>query len=233
MTVVAFSIGSFGDIIAVLQLAWDIRKSLSEASEYSDEINALIGDIDSFTHVLQTTKERLTNATNVPPSLHRGLSHALKNCRVVLERVQNKIRQHRRDNDGKYGARVYKALWAVCAWNVLGGKADVEALKRRLAEQLAVIDTLLSVLNSSALEAIDRRAQADGLVLTRILACVESFPSLIKYDVTDVPFRFFNAEGEALQPFRNLAWPVRCLSILSRPSRDNPFCSTSKYSSRR
>lgn len=81
MNAAAFTFGSFGDIVAVLQIAFEIRRTLVEAA--SQEIQALLGDIDSFLNVLQNARSRLEAAQDVPPSLHHGLSHAFTSLASV------------------------------------------------------------------------------------------------------------------------------------------------------
>ncbi|KZW01750.1 hypothetical protein EXIGLDRAFT_760648 [Exidia glandulosa HHB12029] len=199
MPVVAFTIGSFGDILAVLQLAWQIRQSLSDAAAASEEIQTLIADIDSFRHALDSAHSTLKHAPHVPQSVHNGVVHIMRVCTTLLRQVQAKVSVRQKELVKKHGARIWRGVWAACAWEILGGKGDVDKMKRRLMEQTAALQTLLSVLQTAALVQIDKRAVEDRATMTRMLQLLEALPAMMKFDEVTVPFLFFLPNPESVR----------------------------------
>ncbi|KZV88579.1 hypothetical protein EXIGLDRAFT_772549 [Exidia glandulosa HHB12029] len=234
MSVAAFTIGSFGDILAVLQLAWEIRKSLSDAAAASEEIQTLITDINSFRHALDSAHSTLKRAPHVPQSVHNGVAHIMRVCTTLLRQVQAKVSVRQKELVKKHGARIWRGVWAACAWEILGGKADVEKMKRRLLEQTVALQTLLSVLQSDALGQIDKRAEEDHTTMQRMLELLQAFPALMKFDV--VPFTFFLRNPSSwcsaragVTPMTRLTLEVRML--FSQLRKDNNASTHRDFSS--
>ena len=136
---VSFTFGAFGDIAVVLQLAWGLRKLLADASAFSKGLDDVIATIDSFTHALQSAKSALHNAKHVPPSVENGVRHALEVCTRLLSRIGKRIDSHRSPMVRRHGASIWKAYWAACSWTILGGKEELNQLKKLLNEQVDAI----------------------------------------------------------------------------------------------
>lgn len=133
----AFAFGSFGDFVAVLQLAAAISTSLKEACSASAEINAVVLDIESFSLAIESARATIQRADtgHLPRSLDLALSHSLRTCSAILSKLQSKLkRMHALPGTrNRKWAHIQRAAWM---WIALGGKADVEALKRRLVSTL-------------------------------------------------------------------------------------------------
>ncbi|KZV89439.1 hypothetical protein EXIGLDRAFT_147600 [Exidia glandulosa HHB12029] len=146
MTTATLTLSSVGDIVAVVQLAWQLRQSLADAATASSEIQALVDDIDSFKRALESARVLLEETADVPQSVHNGVTHTMNVCAGLLRHAEAKILMRRKEMVSAHGWSSWRAVWSVCAWTILGGKADVEALKHRLAEQMLALQTLLNVL---------------------------------------------------------------------------------------
>ncbi|KZV84390.1 hypothetical protein EXIGLDRAFT_290589 [Exidia glandulosa HHB12029] len=144
MPIAAFTFGSFGDITAILQLAWAIRQSLSETGGAVAQVQMLITDIDTFTRALQQIKSALETRASVPGDLMNGIALALEQCFKLLLRVKQRIDAYNSRITGAVGVGVLRHYWAAVAWEILGGKNEVDALRKRLSEQVEVIQTLLA-----------------------------------------------------------------------------------------
>lgn len=145
MPVAVFSIGSFGDIVTMLQLAFSIRAALSDASGASADVRALVADIDSFVQALRQVQLTLdARRAALTPDLVNGILHALSTCHNLLQHVQAQITSFQ-DSLSRNQGPAWRKYWAMTAWSMLGGKQRVDDLKRRLAEQLTVIQTYLAV----------------------------------------------------------------------------------------
>ncbi|KZV97235.1 hypothetical protein EXIGLDRAFT_764530 [Exidia glandulosa HHB12029] len=188
--------GSFGDFVAVLQLAAAIGTSLKEACSASAEINALALDIESFSLAIESARATIQRADtgHLPRSLDLALSHSLHTCSAILSKLQSKLkRMHALPGNRKW-MHIQRAAWM---WIALGGKADVETLKRRLVEQVTAVQTLVTVLQSSAMNDIAQRGERDSLKLDRMLGLLEDGPSIIQ---RELPFQFFDIHGRAVAP---------------------------------
>lgn len=152
MVAATFTFGSFGDIIALLQLLRELRHNLCDAAAASEDIKSLIADIDAFSNALESARSTIERAQHVPQSVRNSVAQSMHTCFRVLQQIQGRIQKHRLEVVQAHGQRVWSGFWAACAWTVLGGKADIEALKRRLAEQVLTLQTLLSVLQRCAVK---------------------------------------------------------------------------------
>ncbi|KZV91147.1 hypothetical protein EXIGLDRAFT_750292 [Exidia glandulosa HHB12029] len=207
MPIAAFTFGSFGDIATILQLAWTIRRSLSDSARAVAQVQTLIADIDAFTHALQQIKSAMDNRAFVPEDLMNGIAHALESCFLLLRCVQDQITSYNARMSGAVGARALKRYWAVLGWEILGGRSKVEAMRARLSEQFEVIQTLLAAAQSRNLEEIRKAAAAHSQSLQDIRKDAETthgdvsmmFASMrelcIRLSATSTPFTFFDASG--------------------------------------
>ncbi|KZV95228.1 hypothetical protein EXIGLDRAFT_766359 [Exidia glandulosa HHB12029] len=202
---VLFTFGSFGDIGSVLQIAWAVRGALSEAASASEDVQSLIADIDSFTMALQNVKAVVAQTSDIPGSVQNGLAHALGLCGNILECVRRKVEAVHNAVVRAHGTGVWRGYWAACAWSVLGGKAEVDTLRRRLVDQLVVLQTLLSVLQSSSALEIDRRSRNEHVDAFHLIRSGHDMPARMKYFV---PQHFFDFLGRPILPMQKMSYPA-------------------------
>ncbi|KZV86106.1 hypothetical protein EXIGLDRAFT_752972 [Exidia glandulosa HHB12029] len=187
---------SLGDIVTLLSLALAIRRVLAEASESSAQIRNLVADIDSFTHSLYSVQEVLRDYEHdserpLPGDIKNGLGHAVSICQETLETLNSRINDYRERLSRPLGARVWQKYWTACAWEILGGKRETEAVKRRLMDQIQVIQTYLALLQAHAQSKRQRERQ------TMAAALVSELSTRVPIGV---PMYFLNREGLAFQP---------------------------------
>ncbi|KZV86100.1 hypothetical protein EXIGLDRAFT_231120 [Exidia glandulosa HHB12029] len=200
MVVAAFGFGSFGDIATVLQLAWTIRNALNEATGANAEIRTLLADIDSFTCALQEVQRSLVSRSEdeLPEALRNGITHAVEVCRQTLVRIQAKIEAFK----SKHRAGAWRKYAAVTSWTVLGGKVEVEGMKRRLAEQITVIETLLALSQSRDLGKIQATGNEAVHGINQVVDFLHDLPKRIGFGI---PFHFIDSDGTPRQPLAALS----------------------------
>ncbi|KZV91149.1 hypothetical protein EXIGLDRAFT_103629 [Exidia glandulosa HHB12029] len=172
----------------------------------------LITDIDTFTRALQQIKSALETCASVPADLMNGIALALEQCFKLLLRVKQRIDAYNSRMTGAVGVGVLRQYWAAVAWEILGGKREVDALRAQLSEQVEVIQTLLAAAHSQNLEEIRRAAAAHNQKLDDVRKDAEStnrnvnemFASTrelcIRLSATSAAFTFFDASGAQLLP---------------------------------
>ncbi|EJD34669.1 hypothetical protein AURDEDRAFT_176304 [Auricularia subglabra TFB-10046 SS5] len=164
---------SFGDIITVLQLAWQIRAALSDAAGARAEIAALVVELDSFTQALQQVQSSLAQrSVALDPAVDNGITHALAVCSDVLRRVIDRITAFRARAAG--GALSWEHYWKMAAWSVLGGREAVDSLRRRLSEQVQAIHTFLFLSQAADLSALAQAVEQQGETLRALCDGVRS-----------------------------------------------------------
>ncbi|EJD34102.1 hypothetical protein AURDEDRAFT_176839 [Auricularia subglabra TFB-10046 SS5] len=155
---------SFGDIITVLQLAWQIRAALSDAAGARAEIAALVVELDSFTQALQQVQSSLAQrSAALDPAVENGITHALAVCSGVLRRVIDRITAFRARTTG--GAHGWRNYWKLAAWSVLGGREAIDRLRRRLFEQVQAIHTFLFLSQAADISALTQTVGQQGETL--------------------------------------------------------------------
>ncbi|EJD45915.1 hypothetical protein AURDEDRAFT_164976 [Auricularia subglabra TFB-10046 SS5] len=146
MPVAAFAFGSFGDIVSVLHLLWQLRAALNDATGASAELTTLTSDIDEFSRAMLEVKGVLERrSAELQPGVVNGVAFALASCVQILQTAQRKIGAFRARIVGAVGAAAWRQYWSVAAWGILGGKTEVQNLRARLFEQLDVIRVYLAV----------------------------------------------------------------------------------------
>ncbi|EJD40642.1 hypothetical protein AURDEDRAFT_170271 [Auricularia subglabra TFB-10046 SS5] len=190
MPVFSFTIGSFGDITTILQLAWQLRAALNGARGASAEVAALVNDIDSFACGLEQVKVVLQHeGAHLQPDIVNGIRHALSTCHDILIAVQRKISSFESRMSKAKGHAVWKHYWAVAAWSILGGKEEVDAMRTRLSDQLGLIQFYLSLSHSHDHDVMHLRATQSDARLDHIYALLQELPSQVTVDMPT--FRLF------------------------------------------
>lgn len=228
MSSVAFGFGAFGDITTVLQLAWGIRRTLCEAKDLSDDIRLLVSDIDAFTRALQQIKPVL-GAGDVPAAVANGVAHALAACHGILQCIEQHLGRHKTRILGAKGVDVWRQYLAASAWLMLGGRREVEALRKRLAEQIDVLLLLLNLsqwlaagaastfadsahlLHSVGTAELQKRCDADTRKLQHIVYLMNAVASNVGHARH---FRFFDDDGTPREPIIAMPLEVRsCIAV--------------------
>lgn len=147
MSLAGFTFGSFGDVISLISLVLQVRRALGDSAGASEDHQALIAELDSFSHLLHVVREALTihdNPRKLPNSVRNAMKQGLLSSAALLadfykdvERYSGSLRQ------GGSGS-VIRDSWMKVEW-ALYKKEDVRQMRRRLADQVGRINALLSV----------------------------------------------------------------------------------------
>ncbi|EJD37393.1 hypothetical protein AURDEDRAFT_173572 [Auricularia subglabra TFB-10046 SS5] len=239
MPVVSFAFGSLGDIAAILQLAWNLRTVLDGAANASNELRILIADLDEFTRALQEVQGVVERQTgDLRPDIVNGIAHALGICHDVLSSIQSRILTFESRMTRAKGVAVWRQYWSIATWSILGGRAEIDAARERLTEQVRVMQLYLSVSQrhvSPYSETIDQQ----GTTLARVFSVVQDIQS--RFDTGLPTFRFYDAKTRSYyEPFARTSlqrlWDIR-RAIQKKPlralrwngTRETAFHGTSRY----
>ncbi|EJD44340.1 hypothetical protein AURDEDRAFT_125328 [Auricularia subglabra TFB-10046 SS5] len=182
---------SFGDIVAVLQLAWQLRGLLSAAGPASSEIRALLLDVESFTRALKQIHASIEKRdTPLAPAIENGIKHALIACHDALRRILSKVEAFKTQTTQTVSGRAWRQYWALAAWSILGGKQDVDALRTRLSEQIAVIQTYLSLAQSNDQTRVQAAVERQGTTLDALYSVMQDIQT--RFDVGVPTFQFYD-----------------------------------------
>lgn len=69
MSVIGFTFGSFGDVLSILKIAYDVRALLSESKGASEEYQQLLAELDTSLRTLHLV-QRITEHTCVQSSCY-------------------------------------------------------------------------------------------------------------------------------------------------------------------
>lgn len=114
-----------------------------------------------------------------------------------------------------HGPHAWRRYWEICAWVILGGRAEVSVLKERLADQIVVLQTYVGIMQSAMLDKIRQSATesacntAESVIglsteIGNLVASVTRLPPQVKSHIP--PFQFFDRKGRAKDPLLLLPW---------------------------
>lgn len=144
--VVQLAFGSFGDIVALLQLIAELCTALHAARDSSNDIRALVDDLMAFSCAIDEIKIALERRhTALHPGLLNGITNAVALCHTMLLEVQRRIDKFHQRRLRGLGPVAWGKYHAAVAWAICGEKRVVATLKRRMWEQLGLIHTLMTI----------------------------------------------------------------------------------------
>ncbi|EJD40643.1 hypothetical protein AURDEDRAFT_170273 [Auricularia subglabra TFB-10046 SS5] len=193
MPVFAFTVGSLGDIAAMLQLAWQISSTLANTGSTSAELKELIADVDLFTRALREVQAFVDRPNGHPRAdVARGIQHSLDACHSILLVIHGRINAFRermtgRDGPGSAALLMY---WNVVAWDILGGRKAVDALRSRMRDHILLIQTYVSLAQSQSYEEIGAAAVRQHTTVDRIWAAMQDIQRSFGQGMPE--FQFFN-----------------------------------------
>lgn len=147
MSIVAFTFGSFGDILSIIDLAVKIRKALGDGAGSSKDYQALLFELDSFSDVLTTVHNAIYSqdkTQKLPGSVERAIRSALNSARELLGEFYASISSYKGSlQEGGSGSMIRDSWWKI-GWSLFK-KEEVVEMRRRLKDQVERHNALLAV----------------------------------------------------------------------------------------
>lgn len=144
MATVAFAFGSFGDILAVIQLTISIIKTLQNSTDAPREYIELVEEMETFKLTVEAIRTVFDPGNGLPTLTINALIYAISRCHNTLLQLEQDMSKYGKDpsSDQKKWLHFAAKLNNVLRWR-FGGKERMEAYKRRLSEQMIAINTAM------------------------------------------------------------------------------------------
>lgn len=147
MSLAAFTFGSFGDVLSLISLVLQVRRALGDSSGASEDHQALITELDSFSDLLQVVRNALSvheGPRRLPNSVRNAMGQGLLASTALLVGFYKDIERYRCSlRQGGSGSMI-RDSWMKAEW-ALYKKEDVRQMRRKLADQVGRLNALLSV----------------------------------------------------------------------------------------
>ncbi|EJD39715.1 hypothetical protein AURDEDRAFT_128084 [Auricularia subglabra TFB-10046 SS5] len=192
----AVTFGSFGDIVAIIQLASQLRTALCDVSGAPAEVKLLGSDLSGFILVLdQARRALLDENAHFEPETRVEVEAGLQRCEDTLRAIQSRVRSFASQFERRNGVKALRAYFAAVAWRFLGGRKEVEELRARLAEHVSFIQLCLSVSQSTGQRALHAAAaELHGATTQRV---VEAIQDIQRHFGPGVPsFHFYDERSK-------------------------------------
>ncbi|EIM82301.1 uncharacterized protein STEHIDRAFT_160850 [Stereum hirsutum FP-91666 SS1] len=182
MSVFAFTFGSFGDILSIVQLGYKVRTLLSESKGATEEYQQLLSELDTSLRTLHLVHGALfaKDAASLPPDVVKAIRQSVSNSWIIIFDIYSKIARFR-DKLKKGGSgSMMRASWQKIGWGLFKQDELVES-RRRLSEQSSVIKTLLGLSSSIIVTRVENQVLASHAEILEISRCVKGIPKVLGY----------------------------------------------------
>lgn len=153
MPIAAFTFGSFGDILALVDLAIQVHAALSSSAGASEDYQALVSELHSFSQLLQNVQTihtlTLHGLNRDPPtvSLQNAIRFALERSKVLLDTICAKIAGYQKSLRRGGSGNMMKDSWRKIGWAIFK-KDEIQEMRRQLGGCTQSITAHLSVSQS-------------------------------------------------------------------------------------
>lgn len=153
MSIAAFTFGSFGDILALIDLAIQVHNALSSSAGASEDYRALVSELHSFSQLLQNvqtihTLTRHSSDGGPPPaSLQNAIHFALERSKTLLNAICAKIAGYQKSLRRGGSGNMMKDSWRKIGWTLFK-KDEILEMRRRLGDCTQSLTAHLSVSQS-------------------------------------------------------------------------------------
>ncbi|TFY76573.1 hypothetical protein EWM64_g7438 [Hericium alpestre] len=188
MPAIAFTFGAFGDIFSLIQLARSVQKALSESAGASMEYQDLVMEVDSFIKIVNCVHRTMSfhGPNRLPPSVENALNASLAICSVLIGKIGNKIIDYRESLRKGGGTRMMLDSWRKIGWGLFA-KNEMIDLQRRLAEQVEVMNTLLTLAHGHALSRTEENSREQLEIIREMHHCLKKNPNVLGYTWEGAP----------------------------------------------
>lgn len=151
MALVAFTFGSLGDIIAVIDLLNEVRKALSDSTGSSAEYQGLLISLDIFHDTLEAVQDTFSpasssrrNHTPLLPSLQNAHRQALSVSHALLKDIHARIAKYQASLRKGGSGSMMRDSWRKIGW-ALFQKPELEEMRTTMMAQVETHNILLSL----------------------------------------------------------------------------------------
>jgi hypothetical protein len=147
MASVAFAFGSFGDIVALINLCCDLTKTLRNKGT-STEYQELILELKTLTDVLESVKQVITTQASTPiqRSSMNTIEFAVQKCHSLITDFKKRTQGYNNSLvQGEPGSNLWDFWWNI-DWAIFK-KGAIAELKSQLSQQKTAIMLVLSLTN--------------------------------------------------------------------------------------
>ncbi|TFY66271.1 hypothetical protein EVG20_g4817 [Dentipellis fragilis] len=160
MSFAVFTFGSFGDIITVVQLLNQVRRTLCDSTGSAAEYQALIADLDVFANVLSAVNDAFQPGSSesarpsrphrvngtLPPSIMNARRQALRTSYDLLRDIQRRISGYQASLKTGGSGSMMADSWRKIGW-ALFKQSELKEIRRRVMDQVEVLNILMSLLS--------------------------------------------------------------------------------------
>lgn len=159
MPIAVFSFGSFGDILALVQLAIDIASAIRARGNQA-EYDALVTELQIFTRSLECLEPLVAPASDLPssqpvsPGLEANdfcvLVDALANAKRLVEDFVARLARYRvpENTTGEGALCRWRNARRKIGWMFSSARKDAAVLRTKLAAHGAVVDRMVNLFNA-------------------------------------------------------------------------------------
>ncbi|CAL1717003.1 unnamed protein product [Somion occarium] len=160
----AFSFGSFGDILALIELAAKVAHILTSTSGASESYQALILDVTRLQHFLQQLNSfsRHRNVTILKSQLlsPEDVASAIKECTRSLERILQRVTYYRSFVESRCGSSVHNSwrrTWMTSGWMLLKSR-EIAEFRAELLQHNTLLARILSAMSCESIQVVQNVA---------------------------------------------------------------------------
>lgn len=200
MSVIGFTFGSFGDVLSILKMAYDVRALLSESKGASDEYQQLLAELDTSLRTLHLVQGVFLakDAASLPSDVQTAIQQSVSNSRTLISELYAKIARFRDSLQKGGSGSMMRDSWRKIGWGLFKHDELVET-RRRLSEQTSIIRSLLGLSNSYVcrliglyrshrlayfsitITRVDHQVRASHAAILEISRCVQGIPQVLGY----------------------------------------------------
>ncbi|KAJ7089767.1 hypothetical protein B0H15DRAFT_271130 [Mycena belliarum] len=168
---------SFGDILALANLAWTIAKILRESTGSSTEYQDLVAELESLGTALQSLDQIVSGPAPIKLqySVENAVKFSLSKCQILMAGFLKKVEgyQHCLKKGGSGNA--VRDSWRKIGWGLFK-KDEIKMLKMQLMDQKTTINMLLALSHCTALERVETAARHQQITLTAMQCSMQQLP---------------------------------------------------------
>ncbi|KAJ7643329.1 hypothetical protein DFH06DRAFT_597509 [Mycena polygramma] len=170
---------SFGDILALANLAWSIARVLRESTGSSAEYQALIAELESLGTALKSL-EQFVATNRLQESVENACRFALSKCQADMAAFLKKVEGYQRSlKKGGSGNSVHDS-WRKIGWGLFK-KEEIALIRKQLADQKATISMMLALSHCTSLERVEKTATQQQATLAAIHLSIKQLPRTLGY----------------------------------------------------